>query len=122
VAYQEVIKEFGANSAHPLENPTPFSNFFQLVQIFAIPFALTYTLGRMTGSQHGWAVWAAMALLFLAGVTTAHWAESRGNPQLAGITETRNAMQSGGNMEGKEVRFDPWLASGYRIGWAFRMF
>jgi K+-transporting ATPase ATPase A chain len=114
VASQEVIKEFGtngggffgANSAHPFENPTPFSNFFQLVLIFAIPSALTYTLGRMTGSQHhGWAVWAAMAFLFLAGVTTAYWAEARGNPQLAGINQTQSASQSGGNMEGKEVRF-----------------
>ena len=114
VASQEVIKEFGtngggffgANSAHPFENPTPFSNFFQLVLIFAIPSALTYTLGRMTGSQrHGWAVWAAMALLFLAGVTTAYWAEARGNPQLVGVNQTSGALQSGGNMEGKEVRF-----------------
>jgi potassium-transporting ATPase potassium-binding subunit len=114
VASQEVIKEFGtngggffgANSAHPFENPTPFSNFFQLVLIFAIPSALTYTLGRMTGSQrHGWAVWGAMALLFLAGVTTAYWAEARGNPQLAGVNQSSTALQSGGNMEGKEVRF-----------------
>ena len=114
VASQEVIKElgtngggfFGANSAHPFENPTPFSNFFQMVLIFTIPSALTYTLGRMTGSQrHGWAVWGAMALLFLAGVTTAYWAEARGNPQLAGIAQTSSAAQSGGNMEGKEVRF-----------------
>ena len=114
VASQEVIKEFGtngggffgANSAHPFENPTPFSNFFQLVLIFAIPSALTYTLGRMTGSQrHGWAVWAAMALLFLAGVATAYWAEARGNPQLMGVNQSLTALQSGGNMEGKEVRF-----------------
>jgi K+-transporting ATPase ATPase A chain len=114
VASQEVIKEFGtngggffgANSAHPFENPTPFSNFFQLVLIFAIPSALTYTLGRMTGSQrHGWAVWAAMAVLFFVGVTMAYWAEARGNPQLAGVDQTSNALQSGGNMEGKEVRF-----------------
>jgi K+-transporting ATPase ATPase A chain len=114
VASQEVIKEFGtngggffgANSAHPFENPTPFSNFFQLVLIFAIPSALTYTLGRMTGSQrHGWAVWAAMSLLFLAGVTTAYWAEARGNPQLVGVNQTSSTLQSGGNMEGKEVRF-----------------
>src|ERR1700686_2560121 len=114
VASQEVIKEFGtngggffgANSAHPFENPTPFSNFFQLVLIFAIPSALTYTLGRMTGSQrHGWAVWTAMAFLFLAGVTTAYWAEARGNLLLAGVSQTSNALQSGGNMEGKEVRF-----------------
>jgi len=114
VASQEVIKEFGtngggffnANSAHPFENPTPFSNFFEMVLIFAIPSGLTYTLGRMTGSQrHGWAVWGAMAFLFLAGVTTAYWAEARGNPLLAGTDQRASALQSGGNMEGKEVRF-----------------
>ena len=114
VASQEVIKEFGtngggffgANSAHPFENPTPFSNFFQLVLIFAIPSALTYTLGRMTRSQrHGWAVWAAMAVLFFVGVTTAYWAEARGNQQLVGVNQTASELQSGGNMEGKEVRF-----------------
>jgi potassium-transporting ATPase potassium-binding subunit len=114
VASQEVIKEFGtngggffgANSAHPFENPTPFSNFFQLVLIFAIPSALTYTLGRMTGSpRHGWALWAAMAILFFIGVTTAYWAEARGNPQFAGVDQTSSGSQSGGNMEGKEVRF-----------------
>src|ERR1700719_1435341 len=114
VASQEVIKEFGtngggffgANSAHPFENPTPFSNFFQLVLIFAIPSGLTYTLGRMTGSQrHGWAVWAAMAFLLLAGVTTAYWAEAKGNPLLAGTDQHAGVLQSGGNMEGKEVRF-----------------
>jgi K+-transporting ATPase ATPase A chain len=114
VASQEVIKElgtngggfFGANSAHPFENPTPFSNFFQIVLIFAIPSALTYTLGRMTGSQrHGWAVWAAMAFLFLIGVATAYWAEARGNPQLVGVNQAPSTLQSGGNMEGKEVRF-----------------
>ena len=114
VASQEVIKEFGtngggffgANSAHPFENPTPFSNFFQMVLIFAIPSGLTYTLGRMTGSQrHGWAVWAAMTFLFLAAVTTAYWAEAKGNPLLAGTDQHASALQSGGNMEGKEVRF-----------------
>lgn len=114
VASQEIIKEFGtngggffnANSAHPFENPTPFSNFFQLVLIFAIPSGLTYTLGRMTGSQrHGWAVWVAMAFLFLAGVTTAYWAETKGNPLLMGTDQRVSVMQSGGNMEGKEVRF-----------------
>src|SRR6267142_2201830 len=114
VASQEVIKEFGtngggflnANSAHPFENPTPLSNFFEIVLIFAIPSGLTYTLGRMTGSQrHGWAVWAAMAFLFLAGVTTAYWAEARGNPLLAGTDQHAGALHSGGNMEGKEVRF-----------------
>jgi len=114
VASQEVIKEFGtngggffnANSAHPFENPTPVSNFFEMVLILAIPSGLTYTLGRMTGSQrHGWAVWAAMAFLFLAGVTTAYWAEARGNPLFAGVNQNSTAFQSGGNTEGKEVRF-----------------
>ncbi len=114
VASQEVIKEFGtngggffnANSAHPFENPTPLSNFFEMVLIFAIPSGLTYTLGRMTGSQrHGWAVWAAMAVLFFAGVTAAYWAEARGNPLLAGTDQRTSQMNSGGNMEGKETRF-----------------
>src|SRR5207249_3438357 len=114
VASQEVIKEFGtngggffnANSAHPFENPTPFSNFFEIVLIFAIPSGLTYTLGRMTGSQrHGWAVWAAMTFLFLIGVATAYWAEARGNPMLTGVDQNPSAMHPGGNMEGKEVRF-----------------
>jgi K+-transporting ATPase ATPase A chain len=114
VASQEVIKEFGtngggffgANSAHPFENPTPLTNFFQMVLIFAIPSALTYTLGRMTGSaRHGWAIWAAMSLLFLIGVTTAYWAEARGNPQLSAAHQPATATQSGGNMEGKETRF-----------------
>jgi potassium-transporting ATPase potassium-binding subunit len=114
IASQEAIKEFGtngggpfnANSAHPYENPTPFTNFLQLLLIFAIPAGLTYTLGRMTGSQrHGWAVWAAMALLFMAGVTVAYWAEAKGNPLLHGIDQHVGAMQPGGNMEGKEVRF-----------------
>ena len=114
VASQEVIKElgtngggfFGANSAHPFENPTPFSNFFEMVLIFAIPSGLTYTLGRMTGSQrHGWAIWGAMAFLFLCAVTTAYWAEAKGNPLLAGADQRVSLLQSGGNMEGKEVRF-----------------
>jgi K+-transporting ATPase ATPase A chain len=114
VASQEVIKELGtngggffnANSAHPFENPTPFSNFFQMLLIFAIPSGLTYSLGRMTGSQrHGWAVWAAMAFLFFVGVSTAYWAEARGNPLLAGADQRASSLHSGGNMEGKEVRF-----------------
>src|SRR5215510_11447820 len=108
-ASQVAIKQLGtngggflnANSAHPFENPTPFSNFFEMVLIFAIPAGLTYTLGRMTGSQrHGWAVFAAMAALFFAGVTAAYWAESRGNPLLAGTDQQASAMQPGGNMEG----------------------
>src|SRR5438309_4783413 len=115
VASQEAIKEFGtngggffnANSAHPFENPTPLSNFFEMVLIFAIPSGLTYTLGRVTGSQrHGWAVWGAMAFLFLAAVSAAYWAESRGNPQFQDyVDQHASAMQSGGNLEGKEVRF-----------------
>lgn len=114
VASQEIIKELGtngggfynANSAHPFENPTPFSNLLEMFCIFAIGSGLTYTLGRMTGSQkHGWAVWAAMAFLFMVGVTVAYWAESSGNPLLRGTDQTASAMQPGGNMEGKEVRF-----------------
>jgi len=116
VASQEIIKEFGtngggffnANSAHPFESPTPLTNLIEMVAIFAIGSGLTYTLGQMTGSRaHGWAVWAAMAFLFLAGVTTAYWAEARGNPLLtaAGADQTISAASSGGNMEGKEVRF-----------------
>jgi potassium-transporting ATPase potassium-binding subunit len=113
-ASQEAIKMFGtngggffnANSAHPFENPTPFSNFLQMFLIFAIPSALTYTLGRMTGSaRHGWAVWAAMAVLFFVGVSTAYWAEAKGNSQLTSVNQSATAKQSGGNMEGKETRF-----------------
>jgi potassium-transporting ATPase potassium-binding subunit len=116
VASQEIIKQFGtngggffnANSSHPFENPTPVSNFLAMLGIFAISAGLTYTLGDMTGShRHGWAVWGAMAFLFLAGVTTAYWAEARGNPLLtaAGADQTTTRMSPGGNMEGKEVRF-----------------
>ncbi len=114
VASQEAIKILGTNgggffnvnSAHPFENPTPLTNFLQLVMIFAIPSGLTYTLGRMTGSQqHGWAVWAAMAALFITAVMCAYAAEARGNPLLQGVDQRASTMQSGGNMEGKEVRF-----------------
>jgi len=114
VASQEAIKMFGTNgggffntnSAHPFENPTPFTNFLQMVLIFAIPSALTYTLGRMTGvARHGWAIWAAMAALFLVGVSAAYAAEARGNPQFATIDQAPSSMQAGGNMEGKETRF-----------------
>ena len=118
-ASQEIIKELGTNgggffnvnSAHPFENPTPFTNFLEMFCILAIPSAFTYTLGKMTGSpRHGWAVWSAMALLFLAGVTTAYWAEARGNPLLTsasmhGLQHAPVVMQTAGNMEGKEVRF-----------------
>src|SRR5262249_16470851 len=102
VASQEVIKEWGTNgggffngnSAHPFENPTPLSNLIELFSIFAVSAGLTYTLGRMTGSQrHGWAVWAAMAILFLAGVSVAYWAEARGNPLLAKTDQRVTRLQ-----------------------------
>ena len=122
VASQEAIKMFGTNgggffntnSAHPFENPTPFTNFLEMILIFAIPSGLTYTLGRMTGSpRHGWAVWSAMAALFLVGVLAAYTAESRGNPEIASIATAQSGtidqspsmQQAGGNMEGKETRF-----------------
>jgi potassium-transporting ATPase potassium-binding subunit len=114
VASQEIIKELGtngggffnANSSHPFENSTPLSNLIELFCIFAIGSGLTYTLGRMTGSQsHGWAVWAAMTVLFLVGVSATYWAEARGNPLLHGVDQHVTAQQAGGNMEGKEVRF-----------------
>jgi potassium-transporting ATPase potassium-binding subunit len=116
VASQEAIKQFGtngggfmnANSAHPFENPTPITNVIAMFAIFAISAGLTFTLGDITGSRgHGWAVWAAMMLLFAAGVTVAYWAESRGNPLLAavGADQRVSTVSSGGNMEGKEVRF-----------------
>ncbi len=114
VASQEFIKEWGtngggffnANSAHPYENPTPWTNLLEMFAIFAISAGLTYTLGRMTGSQkHGWAVFAAMTVLFFAGILVTYWAEAKGNPLLTGVDQTTSAMQSGGNMEGKEVRF-----------------
>ena len=115
VASQEIIKEWGtngggffnANSAHPFENPTPISNLFEMFCIFAIGAGLTYTLGRMTGSPaHGWAVWSAMAILFLAGVTVAYWAEAQGNPLYpATIAQHTSNSMPGGNMEGKETRF-----------------
>jgi K+-transporting ATPase ATPase A chain len=113
VASQEAIKMLGtngggffnANSAHPFENPTPFSNFLQILSIFIIPAGLTYTLGRMTGSPgHGWAVLAAMFVLFAAGFGALYWAESQPHPLLHGAAETRTATAPGGNMEGKEVR------------------
>jgi K+-transporting ATPase ATPase A chain len=116
VASQEAIKELGtngggffnANSAHPYENPTPGTNLVEMVLIFAIGAGLTNTLGRMTGSvRHGWAVFAAMALLFLAGAVLAEIAEERGNPihQKLGVAALPTAGGTGGNMEGKEVRF-----------------
>jgi K+-transporting ATPase ATPase A chain len=116
VASQEAIKLLGtngggflnANSAHPFENPTPFSNLVQLVLILAIGGGLTNVFGRMVGDQRqGWAILAAMGLLFLAGVSVAYWAEARGNPAVAalGVASAPTALQPGGNMEGKETRF-----------------
>ncbi len=94
---------FNANSAHPFENPTPFSNFVQMILIFLIPAGFTFMLGRMTKSAgHGWAVFAAMAILFFAGVFTAYWAESKGNPLYPANV---NQQIVGGNFEGKETRF-----------------
>jgi K+-transporting ATPase ATPase A chain len=110
VASQEVIKELGtngggffnANSAHPFENPTPLTNFIELVLIFAIPAALTYTYGRMARDQkQGWALFAAMAVIFFMGLTPAYYFEASGNPVMQGLT----VDQAAGNMEGKEVRF-----------------
>jgi potassium-transporting ATPase potassium-binding subunit len=114
VASQEAIKIFGTNgggfmntnSAHPFENPTPLTDFMQIVMMLSLGAGLTYTLGRMTGSQrHGWAVWAAMAILCFAGVAVIYTMEAHGNPLLHGVDQQASAMQSGGNMEGKEVRF-----------------
>ncbi|MEG9437342.1 potassium-transporting ATPase subunit KdpA [Edaphobacter sp. HDX4] len=114
VASQEAIKMLGtngggffnANSAHPFENPTPLTNFLQMLSIFLIPAGLTVTLGKMVNSpRHGWAVLGAMVVLWFAGVSTAFWAESHGNPQFHKVDQQVSAAQSGGNMEGKEVRF-----------------
>jgi K+-transporting ATPase ATPase A chain len=113
VASQEVIKEMGtngggffnANSAHPFENPTPLSNLYEMFLIFSIGAGLTYTLGRMTGSPgHGWAVLAAMFILFSAGFTTVYWAESHPHLLIHGAAQTGTATAPAGNMEGKEVR------------------
>ncbi len=113
VASQEAIKMLGtngggffnANSAHPYENPTPLSNFMQIVSIFMIGAGLTYTLGRMTGSRgHGWAVFAAMYFLFAVGFAVCYWAEAHPHPLIHGAVQTRTATAPGGNMEGKEVR------------------
>jgi K+-transporting ATPase ATPase A chain len=91
-----------ANAAHPYENPSPLSNFIQMLSIFLIPSGLTFYLGRMVKNQrHGWAVWGAMATIFLMGVLTCWWAESAGNPRLHSL----GVDAASGNMEGKEVRF-----------------
>ena len=116
VASQEIIKELGtngggfmnANSSHPYENPTPLTNLIEMLAIFSIGAGLTHTFGKMVGDRRqGWALFAVMAILFLAGAAPAIWAEQRGNPQFSaiGIDQHASAGQSGGNMEGKEVRF-----------------
>jgi K+-transporting ATPase ATPase A chain len=120
LASQEAIKMLGtngggfmnANSSHPFENPTPLSNLLEMVSIFTIGGGLCLTLGKMTGSEkHGWAVFAAMSILWFAGVATCYWAESQPNPLLHGVDQRvatagpGQSLSSGGNMEGKEVRF-----------------
>jgi K+-transporting ATPase ATPase A chain len=114
VASQEAIKMLGtngggffnANSAHPFENPTPLTNFLQMLSIFLIPAGLTVTLGQMVKSpKHGWAVLGAMVVLFIAGVVVAYTAEAKGNPQFHNVDQHVSIAQSGGNMEGKETRF-----------------
>jgi len=116
VASQEAIKQLGtngggffnANSAHPFENPTPLSNLLQMFLIFVIPGALTYTFGKMVGdTRQGWAIFAAFSVMFLIGVFVCYHFEQAGNPVLANLGLQTNATsgQSGGNMEGKEVRF-----------------
>jgi K+-transporting ATPase ATPase A chain len=114
VASQEAIKMLGTNgggffntnSAHPFENPTPFSNFLEMLAIFLIPAGLTVTLGQMVGSpRHGWAVFAAMSIFFFVGVAVLYHAESQPNPLFHGVAQAASTTQAGGNMEGKEVRF-----------------
>ena len=116
VASQEVIKMLGtngggffnANSAHPFENPNALTNFVEMVLIFSLGAGLTNVLGRMVKDERqGWALFAAMGVLFLIGVTAAYWAEAQGNPAFAPfhVDQSASATQAGGNMEGKEVRF-----------------
>jgi len=116
VASQEAIKMLGTNgggffnvnSAHPFENPTPLTNFLEMLAILLIPAALCYTFGKMAGdTRKGWAILAAMTIIFVACLTVTVWAEQRGNPAITelGVDQTASDLQSGGNMEGKEVRF-----------------
>jgi K+-transporting ATPase ATPase A chain len=116
VASQEAIKQLGtngggffnANSAHPFENPTPFSNFLAMLAMFIIPAALCYTFGSMVGdTRQGWAILAAMTLLFVGFLAVTEYAEHQGNPAFAtlGVDQSVSSTQSGGNMEGKETRF-----------------
>ncbi|HEY4445673.1 MAG TPA: potassium-transporting ATPase subunit KdpA [Steroidobacteraceae bacterium] len=115
VASQEAIKMLGtngggffnANSAHPYENPTPLTNFLQMISMLLIPAALCFTFGRMVGdSRQGWAVFAGMTVIFAVMAVVALWAEQQGNPLFAplGVDQTQSALQAGGNMEGKETR------------------
>jgi potassium-transporting ATPase potassium-binding subunit len=116
VASQIAIKQLGtngggffnANSSHPYENPTPLSNFLEMLAILVIGGALTYTFGHMVGdTRQGWALFGAMMAVFLMGLVVAYWAEAAGNPAFdrLGIHTAANETQAGGNMEGKEVRF-----------------
>jgi K+-transporting ATPase ATPase A chain len=118
VASQEAIKELGtngggffnANSAHPFENPTPLTNFVEVLALLCIPAGLTFTFGRFARNQlQGWAIFTAMMALFLMTLAVMVWSEQRGNPNFdaAGVNQSVNSAQSGGNMEGKEVRFGP---------------
>jgi K+-transporting ATPase ATPase A chain len=122
VASQEIIKELGtngggffnANSAHPYENPNAVTNLIELVAIFAIAAGLTNVLGRMVRDERqGWALFAAMGVLFLAGVAVCYWSEAHGNPAFAAVdvNSAQGGLQAGGNMEGKEVRFGPVLSA-----------
>ena len=116
VASQEIIKELGtngggffnANSAHPYESPTPLTNLIEMFAILLIPVGLTYTFGKMLGNtKQGWAIFAAMSLMFAGGISLAYWSEAKGNPNVAhlGVMAQPTQEQPGGNMEGKEVRF-----------------
>ncbi|HZT40619.1 MAG TPA: potassium-transporting ATPase subunit KdpA [Chthonomonadaceae bacterium] len=116
IASQEAIKMLGtngggffnANSAHPYENPTPLSNLIEMLSLLCIGAALTYTFGKMVGNvKQGWAIFAAMSVMFIGGVFVCYGSEARGNPNVAklGVMTAANAGQPGGNMEGKEVRF-----------------
>jgi potassium-transporting ATPase potassium-binding subunit len=116
VASQEAIKMLGtngggffnANSAHPYENPNPLTNLIEILSIFLIPAGLTYTFGKMVGNtKQGWAIFAAMTLLFALGLSVCYWSEATGNPNVErlGVMTTATAGQPGGNMEGKETRF-----------------
>ena len=114
VAALEIIKNLGtngggffnANGAHPYENPTPFTNLIELLAIVLLPAALTNTFGRMVGQpRQGWLLYCVMVFLFLCGLLFVHHVEQRGNPLLTGVDSHRSSVQSGGNMEGKEVRF-----------------